>query len=101
VAADHARDQALVAQVVQAALLAVALAGGVDQGQVRAAAALGQEALLQRHRQALGKADADEAAGGHGVAVVDQAHRLGGCRQLTPAARWPRLRRSTARPAGK
>jgi multidrug efflux pump subunit AcrA (membrane-fusion protein) len=60
--------------------VAVALAGGVDQGQVarRAAAGLGlrgQEALLQRHRHALGKADADKAAGGHGVAVVDQAHR--------------------------
>jgi hypothetical protein len=36
-----------------------------------------QEALLQRDRDALGKADADEAAGGHRVAVVDQAHRLG------------------------
>jgi multidrug efflux pump subunit AcrA (membrane-fusion protein) len=69
--------------VVQPALLAVALAGGVDQRQVarRALPAFGlrrQEALLQRHRHALGKADADKAAGGHGVAVVDQAHRLGG-----------------------
>ncbi|WLI74644.1 hypothetical protein [Halomonas alkalicola] len=65
------------AQVVEPAGLAVALAGGIHQGQVAGFAAL-QKACLQGHRQVLGEADADEAAGGHGVAVADQLHRLAG-----------------------
>ena len=78
------------AEVVQAALLAVALAGGIDQRQRarRAGAGFGlgrEEALLERERDALGEADADEAAGRDGVAVVDQAHRLGGADDLVSA----------------
>jgi hypothetical protein len=69
--------QALVAEVVEAALGAVALTGGVDQAQV-ARMAGGEEAALQRQRQALGKADADETAGGHRVAVLHQGQRLVG-----------------------
>ena len=71
--------QPVVAEVVEAPLLAVALPGGVDQGQVArradAPAVAGglEEALLQRDRDVLGEADADEAAGGDGVAVADQA----------------------------
>ena len=71
------------AEVVEAALLAVALAGGVDERQVaRAADAVrvvlrrGEEALLERDRDVLGEADADEAAGGDRVAVADQRDRL-------------------------
>ena len=49
--------------MVQPTRLAVALAGGVDQGQI-AQRLGGDEALFQRHRDALGEADAHEAAGG-------------------------------------
>jgi hypothetical protein len=45
-------------------------------------AAVGEEALLQRECQVLGEADADEAAGGDGVAVMDQCHRFGGADDL-------------------
>jgi hypothetical protein len=79
VAADHARHQALVAEVVEAARLAVALPGRIHQGQVARAARAAlrlEEALFERDRDALGKADADEAAGGDRVAAADQAHRL-------------------------
>jgi hypothetical protein len=78
------RDQAVVAQVVEA-LLAVALPGGIDQGQVarradalRVGLAAFDEALFQRHRDVLGKTDADEAAGRHRVAIANQAHRVAG-----------------------
>ncbi len=77
VAADHLRHQALVAQVVEPALLAVALAGGIHQGQVTGFSGL-KEALLQGHGESLGEADADEAAGRQGVAVTDQVHGLAG-----------------------
>jgi hypothetical protein len=87
VTADDAAQEAAMAEVVETARLAVALAGGVDQRQRarRAAAGLrfgGEEALLERDRDALGEADADEAAGRDGVAVMDQAHRLGGADDL-------------------
>src|SRR5690349_987391 len=71
VPADDAADQALMGKVVEAAMLAVALARGIDQRQVaRLALRVGRIALareiqlLQRDRDLLGKADADEAAGG-------------------------------------
>ena len=81
VPADHALEQARVAQVVEASLLAVALPCGVDQREV--ARGLGRfPALGQRHRNALGKADAHKAARGHGVAVVDELHRVGGADDL-------------------
>jgi hypothetical protein len=76
VPADHAAQQAGVAQVVEASRLPIALASGVDQGQV-ARLLGGHIALFQRHGNGLGKADADKAAGGHRVAVMDQLHRLG------------------------
>jgi hypothetical protein len=70
-----------VAQVVQPAVLAVALPGGVDQRQV-ARRLRGLEALRQCHGDGFGKADAHKTAGGHGVAVVDQLHRIGGAHDL-------------------
>jgi len=90
VAADDPLDQALVPQVVEPALLAVALTGGVDQRQV---ARLGQPARarvvferevqrFQRAGDVLGETGADEAAGGEGVAGADQAHRLAGADDL-------------------
>src|SRR6185369_11067262 len=71
-----------VAEVVQPALLAVALARRVDERQVLRPADAGivavvgcQEGFFERDRQVLGEADADEAAGRDGVAVAHQAHR--------------------------
>ena len=82
--ADDAPHEALVAEVVQPALLAVALAGGVDEGQVvRLADAVGtvpgalEEPLFQRDGDVLGKPDADEAARGDRVARADELHRVG------------------------
>ncbi len=75
VAADHPPDQPFVAEMVQAALAAVALTGGVDQGQIAGSAGF-QEIAFQRDGQVLGEADADETAGGHGVAVPDQPYRF-------------------------
>src|SRR5262249_45793293 len=89
VAADHAAYQPLVAEMIESALLAVALARGIDQREiVRLADRLTtllvgrQVALLERPRTPLGEADADEAAGRDGVAVADEANRLGGADDL-------------------
>ena len=89
--ADDAAHQSVMAKVVQSAALAVALPGGIDQRQVARRALAGfllclHKARLQRHRNLLGKTDADKATGGHRVAVVDQAHRLG-CADHLVAAR--------------
>ena len=84
VAADDARHQALAAEVVEAALLAVALPAGVDQRQPARRGGV-DEAALEHHGQVLGEADADEARGGDGVAVGDQRHRRRGPRHLALA----------------
>ena len=85
VPADHARQQSRLAQVVQPPVFAVPLPGGIDQAQaarlLRVCKALGQ-----RHGNALGKADAHKAARGHGVAVVDELHRVGGADDLVLVA---------------
>ena len=89
VPADHAPHQSLMPEMVQAAQLAVTLAGRIHQRQVaRLAAGRGmaiiarQVQLLERDCNRLGEADADEAAGGDRVAVADQAHRVGGADDL-------------------
>ncbi len=71
------------AEVIEPALLAVALPGRVDQGQpfgpanaVRILLARLDEALLERNGDVLGEADADEATGGDRIAVMDQLHRF-------------------------
>ena len=89
VPADHALEQARMAQVVEAALLAVALACGVDQREI-ARGLRGFPALGQRHRNALGKADAHKSARGHGVAVVDELHGIGGAHDLVLVGRVER-----------
>ena len=71
--------------MVQAALLAVTLACGIDQGQI-ARLLRGGEALSQCHGDALGKADAHKTAGGHRIAVVDELHRVGGTHDLVLVA---------------
>ena len=59
-------------------LAAIALTSGIDQGQVVRSAGF-QKIIFQGDGEMLGEADADEAAGGDGIAVTDQAHRfLGG-----------------------
>ena len=85
------------AEVIQPARLAVALARGVDQRQVarRAAAALGlrcEKTIFERNRDAFGEADAHEAASRHRVAVVNQAHRLGRADDLVGTCRVGRRR---------
>src|SRR5262249_47630469 len=84
VPADHPLDQAFMREMVEAAILAVALARGIDQRQVsRLALRVGRLAfageikLLERDRDLLGKADADEAAGCNRVAVADQHDSFG------------------------
>ncbi len=78
VPADDALDQPRMAEVVQTTLLAVALPCGVHQRQVARQPGR-REALFQRHRDVLRKADADKAAGGNGIAVANALHRL--CRR--------------------
>ncbi len=82
-AADDAPDESLVAEVVQTLVLAVALTRGIDECEVARAAearrtflVAREKPLLQRNRDFLGEADADEAAGGDRVAVTDQPHRI-------------------------
>ena len=82
-APDDAPDKPLVAEVVEAALLAVALPGGVEEGEVLRRAFFGQrvvteKTLLQRDGDVLGEADADETAGGNGVAVADETDGFSG-----------------------
>ena len=98
VAADHALDQSLVAEMVEAAILAVALAGGIDERQVaRAAHAVrvlprGLDiALFERDGDVLGEADADEAAGGDGVAVANQRNRFARADDLAVLERAQRV----------
>ena len=80
----------LVAQVIQPPALAIALTGGVDQGQVarlvesgRVRFGLRREIqLFQRDGDALGETGADKAAGGDGVAGTDQTHGFAGADDL-------------------
>ena len=76
-APDHPPHQPLVAHVIQAPFLPVALAGGVDQGQVAGLAGF-EKILFQGHGDFLGKPGADKTAGGDGVPVADDLHRFPG-----------------------
>jgi len=85
VPAEHPANQAVMAEVVEAAVLAVPLPGCVNQGQIaRAALAMHigrfpfEEKILKRHGDILGEADPDETAGRHGIAIPYQAHRIAG-----------------------
>ena len=85
-ATNGAANQAFMSQVVEPAVLAIALPCGIQQGQLaRAPGVAGQEQILQRAGHRLGKADADEAAGGHRIAAADQAHGLLGGDELVAA----------------
>ena len=82
--ADHPPHQPFVAEVVEAALLPVALAGGVDQRQVARPSVPRGSAVSSSVRDRFGEADADEAAGGDGGAVADEPDRLLGGDDLVP-----------------
>ena len=83
VPADHPPHQPFVAEVVEAAPLPVALAGGVDQREITRPA-LFQEPPLQLLRDGLGEADADEAAGSYSGAVAHKPDRFRGGDDLVP-----------------
>jgi hypothetical protein len=83
VPADHALDQSRMPEVVEPAILAVALPGRIHQRQplgpanaVLVLLARLDVALLKRNRDVLRKADADEARRRHCFAVVNQLHRF-------------------------
>ena len=83
--ANHARHQTVMAEMIESALLAVALASGIDQGQVaRLAQSLQigilafKEQRLNGNRDVLRKTDADETAGGNSITVADQTYRVAG-----------------------
>jgi hypothetical protein len=82
-AAHHTPDQAVVAEMVEAFPMPVALAGGVDESEIprllgRWGAGLlrPQMELLQRDRNALREADADEAARRDCVSLAEQSNRF-------------------------
>ena len=73
---DHPPHHPPVSEVIEAARFAIALACGVHQGQLAGCpdAGLflgGQKAGLDGYRNFLGKANADETSGGHGVAIMN------------------------------
>ncbi len=81
VTADHPAHQAFMGQMVEAAALAVALAGCVHQSQALRRL-FGDESLLQGDGDLLGETDADEAAGGQVGVVRNARHGCGGGHDL-------------------
>src|SRR5262249_23945565 len=69
-AADDALQEAFVRKAVEAAVFAVALAGGEHEREIARGAGL-QEALFERGKERVGRADADEAGGDERVAGFD------------------------------
>ena len=76
VAANHAPDQALVCDPVEALVLHVALAGREHEGQVAWFTGL-QEALFDRGEQLIRSAAACVSGGGDGVAAVNDGRGVG------------------------
>ena len=81
VAADDPTDQPFVTQMIEAALLAIALTSSVHQGQIAGAAAL-EKLSLDLNGNGLGEADPDEPACRDGGAIADQPDCLIGCDDL-------------------
>ena len=91
VAADDPADEAFVAEVIETAVLAIALTGGVGQGQIARAAGrrlriFTEKALLESDRDIFRETDTDETAGGERVAISDQADCFGGSNDLVALA---------------
>jgi len=83
VSADHSFHETRVTEAIEAALLAVALSGRVNERQVaRTADPVGivpgriQETVLERDRDVLGETNADEARRCDGVTAPDQRDRV-------------------------
>jgi hypothetical protein len=83
VTANDALDQPRMPEMIEAAILTVALAGGIDECQIagltlriRPVALAGEVKLLQRQRDFFRKSDADKTAGGDRVPVANEAHGL-------------------------
>ena len=81
-------------EMIEATGLSIALTGCINQRQLTRCAKAGfklrrQEMGIQRDRNFLGKTDPDEAAGGHGVAIMNQAHGLGGSDDLVASRTLP------------
>ena len=93
VAADDAFHQAFMAQMIEAAILAVALPGCIEQGQVtrrtgRRFRVIAQKTLFQGDGDVFGKTDADKTTGRQGVAILDVADRFGGADNLVSTGRF-------------
>ena len=73
--ADHAPQQTVAAEPIQALPLAVPLPGGEDEGEVSGLGGL-EEPPLQTGEQRLGNADTDETRGADGVPAVDEGERI-------------------------
>jgi hypothetical protein len=86
-ATDHAPHQALMRQVVQPAVLAVSLPGGVEQGQVARMIRL-QEPLLQGGSERLGMRRPHKPPYGQGSSIADQSDRFGGVARNALRTRW-------------
>ena len=81
--ADDLLHQAVVCKMIESPLAPIPLTGRIDKREVagmprgRAVrVARGEETLLDRDRNLLGEADADEAASRQRVAVADEFHRV-------------------------
>jgi hypothetical protein len=90
VAADDTPDQALVGQMVEPAVFAVALPRSIDEGEIaRLAGAMrgfdvrSQVELFERNRDLLGKSYPDESPRRDRVAVADEADGLGRSNDLS------------------
>ena len=75
VPADHAPQQTVAAEPIQALPLAVPLPGGEDEGEVSGFGGL-EEPPLQTGEQRLGNADTDETRRADGVPAVDEGDRI-------------------------
>ena len=83
VAADHPRNQAIMAEVIEATFLAITLTSRINQSQVARPAEtmhIGlltfKKQLFQRNGNIFSETDTDETAGSNGVAILDQAHGI-------------------------
>lgn len=77
VPADHAGDEPLMPEPVEAAVGSVPLPGGEEKGEIARRAGL-EKPGLERGEEGIGDADSDEARGGQRVGVVDEPGGVGG-----------------------
>lgn len=73
--ADHPAHEVLMGQMVEAPLLSVPLAGGIDQGQIPGMPG-GDKTFFQRDGNPFRKPDPHKPFGCDGIRVLDDLHRL-------------------------